>query len=69
MNQLSQKVDNLYDMDNFFIKICDLYSFELLLPKTPYSSNIVLYLGQILGQYAGMNCWRSFFCSSLATEL
>ena len=62
MDQPSQKVDNLYDRDNFFIKICDLYSFDLLLPKTPYTSNIVLYLGQILGQYTGMNCGRSFFC-------
>jgi hypothetical protein len=48
MDQLSQKVDNLYDPDNFFINICDLYIFELLLPKTPNSS---LYLGQILVQY------------------
>ena len=28
MDQLSQKVDNLYDSGNFFIKIGDLYLFS-----------------------------------------
>jgi hypothetical protein len=35
MDQLSQKVDHLHDPDNFFIKIYDLYIFDLPLPKPP----------------------------------
>jgi hypothetical protein len=54
MDPLSQKVDNLYDPDNFFINICDLYIFELLLAKTPNSSFV---FGPNLGSvYAGINC-------------
>ena len=55
MDQLSQKVDNLCDPDTFIIKTCEIYIINLALPKTPYFSNIVLYLGQILGQYSDMN--------------
>ena len=69
MDQLSQKVDNLCDPDKFIIKTCELYIINLALPKTPYFSNIVLYLGKILSQYSDMNFWRSFLCLSSATEL
>jgi hypothetical protein len=35
VGQLSQKLYNLFDPDNFLIKIWYLYTFELLLSKTP----------------------------------